>query len=201
MPDFDRSFNKTMGNEGGYSNNPKDSGGETYRGISRKHHPSWDGWKIIDGFKIASGYPDDNGMFKKMLADDLALGALVRIFYREEFWNKICGDELLDQDIADEMFDTAVIMGPGRAVNFLQRCLNMLNNMGTLYEDIHTDGRLGPKTIATLSAYLDVRPVGLLFNYLNFMQAAHFFKRIEEREENEEFARGWFEHRIKIQKV
>ena len=34
--------------EGGYANVSGDLGGETYRGISRKNFPSWNGWEIVD---------------------------------------------------------------------------------------------------------------------------------------------------------
>ena len=34
--------------EGGYANMEGDSGGETYKGISRKWFPKWEGLKIID---------------------------------------------------------------------------------------------------------------------------------------------------------
>jgi len=42
--------------ESGYANVKGDKGGETYRGITRKNHPEWDGWKTIDKKKpIAQG--------------------------------------------------------------------------------------------------------------------------------------------------
>ena len=34
--------------EGGYVNHPNDPGGETYKGISRRAHPNWKGWQLID---------------------------------------------------------------------------------------------------------------------------------------------------------
>ncbi len=40
-----------LSHEGGYANHPADKGGETYRGISRKANPNWEGWKYIDDVK------------------------------------------------------------------------------------------------------------------------------------------------------
>jgi lysozyme family protein len=44
------SFEDTMKHveemEGGWANNPADSGGETFRGIARNFHKSWPGWAI-----------------------------------------------------------------------------------------------------------------------------------------------------------
>ncbi len=189
MANFQTAFGHTLKVEGGYADNPADSGGETYKGVSRVHHPKWSGWILIDGQKQVKGFPG-------ILADDVALAHEVGVFYKAEFWDKIKGDELSSQLIANELFDTAVIMNPRRAIEFLQRCLNMLNARATLYEDIEVDSRIGPTTLATLSAYLDNRSEGLMFNYLNLMQGAYFMERIEAREENEDFARGWIENRI-----
>ena len=40
--DFDKAFDRLMGNEGGYSNNPSDPGGETNWGISKRSYPNVD---------------------------------------------------------------------------------------------------------------------------------------------------------------
>ena len=194
MANFQTALGHTLKVEGGYADDPNDSGGETYKGVSRVHHPKWAGWILIDGQKQVKGFPD-------ILAEDAALAHEVGVFYKVEFWDKIKGDELGSQIIANELFDTAVIMSPRRAIRFMQQCLNMLNDRATLYEDIEVDGRIGPTTLATLSAYLDNRSEGLMFTYLNLVQARHFLNRIEEREENERFARGWIENRIRIEKV
>ncbi|WP_047452532.1 glycosyl hydrolase 108 family protein [Alistipes sp. ZOR0009] len=41
--------------EKGYANVKGDSGGETYRGITRKSYPDWEGWTIIDRLKLRQG--------------------------------------------------------------------------------------------------------------------------------------------------
>lgn len=70
MADFNKAHLEVMGNEGGYANNPADSGGETYKGIARKFHPAWPGWKMVDDLKRSLpvppayggyGYPRTNG--------------------------------------------------------------------------------------------------------------------------------------------
>ena len=57
MADFKKALTETLRHEGGYVNDPKDPGGETYKGISRKNHPDWEGWNIIDEKKILSSFP------------------------------------------------------------------------------------------------------------------------------------------------
>lgn len=41
MAEFNIAFQKTLTHEGGYVNDPEDSGGETYKGISRNNHKNW----------------------------------------------------------------------------------------------------------------------------------------------------------------
>lgn len=76
---FARAFATTMQAEGGYVNNPKDSGGETYMGIARDHHPWWVGWTIVDDLRAR----------KKPLSTSAELSDLVREFYRREFWERL----------------------------------------------------------------------------------------------------------------
>ena len=80
MADFEPSFEKMIKNEGGYVLHtvPGDNGGQTYAGIARNFHSSWKGWEIIDR--------DD--------MDNEALTEMVREFYKENFWDKVKGDDM-----------------------------------------------------------------------------------------------------------
>lgn len=55
MAEFQANYDKVIASEGGYHNGiiggKVDIGGETYRGIARKFHPNWAGWKTIDSIK------------------------------------------------------------------------------------------------------------------------------------------------------
>ena len=79
----------TLGYEGGYVNSPLDRGGETFRGISRKNWPEWEGWKTVDDIKVARA-----DTFKIVLMEDADLLFKVMEFYRQKFWNEVHGDEL-----------------------------------------------------------------------------------------------------------
>jgi len=118
MADFHIAHKKTARNEGGYANDPADRGGETWKGIARKFHPNWPGWKIIDEYKI---YKD----FKSRLARDEHLDKLLLEFYRVEFWNRIRGDEIRHQIVANSLYDSAVNMGVSQAIKLAQRALKV----------------------------------------------------------------------------
>lgn len=179
MADFNRAFDKTMGHEGGYSNDPVDAGGETYRGISRVYHPTWHGWLFIDGYK-SSGAPIDTAL----------LDEAVRAFYRQHYWEpNRCGD--MPQAVADEVFDTGVNMGVGRAAKFLQRALNCLNRNGSLYADLVDDGDVGPATLAALKL-LPSSDHETLLKIMNVMQGQHYIEYMTKSPTQEKYARGWF---------
>lgn len=185
MADFKPAFNKTLQFEGRYSNDPDDAGGETYKGISRRYHPDWDGWERIDSLKEGPNFPAN-------CEADPDLEEEVKDHYRQFYWNRFLGDEIPEQNIAEELFDTAVNLGVGRAVSFLQQGLNVLNRNETLYADLVVDGSLGPKTLGILKAYLENDRPDILFKIMNVLQGKHYIDYMTQSPVQEKFARGWF---------
>jgi lysozyme family protein len=195
MAAFDPAYDKTMSHEGGYSNDPVDAGGETYKGISRKFHSGWVGWKRIDAAKSSPNFP-------KNLSEDQELQQNVRDFYKSAFWDRMRLDEFSDQNVADEMFDTGVNMDTPRAVRFLQMGLNILNydrrTGGKLFEDLDEDGKIGSKTISALNKYLTNDKVSILLKIMNVLQGMHYIEYIRKVSSQKRFARGWFDHRVSL---
>jgi len=105
MAIFDIAYARTADFEGGYDNDPLDTGGETYYGISRKAHPNWDGWKLIDEQKKKSGFPDNLKLIRSQLI------ASEKKLYKTQYWDKVWGDRIKNQTVANDMYDTAVNMG------------------------------------------------------------------------------------------
>lgn len=116
MAQFNPAFQITMGNEGGYANNPNDRGGETYKGVAKNFWPNWSGWPIVDGI-IATKPPSIN----QALNNNAQLQTLVLSFYKANFWDTESLDNINDQQVANQLFDTAVNMGTGIASKFLQQ--------------------------------------------------------------------------------
>jgi lysozyme family protein len=100
-------------NEGFYDTIEGDSGGETLWGIARNKNPHWDGWAIVDKYKGGKNFP-------AVLKTIPLLAKLRQEFYKKDFWNRLRGDEILDQEIASKAYDTAVNVGVPPAVRFLQ---------------------------------------------------------------------------------
>ena len=118
MAKFENAYTKTAANEGGYANDPNDKGGETWKGIARKANPGWQGWVVIDSYR---NLPD----FPKILYGVELLESLVRSLYRIKYWDEIQGDYILNQGIADSIYDSAVNMGPSRAIKLAQKALGL----------------------------------------------------------------------------
>lgn len=135
MGDFNLAFQKLIVNEGGYANKPNDKGGETYKGIARKFWPQWEGWAIIDAKKSKPNFPI-------LLEVDEDLQAMVKAFYKVNFWDKVKGDQINNQEVAFSIFDFAVNAGDKTAVRLAQRAIGVTD-----------DGIIGSITMATLNLY------------------------------------------------
>jgi lysozyme family protein len=188
MADFEIAFGETEINEGGYVNDPVDEGGETYRGVTRRFHPDWPGWAIVDKHKAVS--PDS---FQTCLDNDESLHELVKQVYRRDYWNPIRGDEIPNQHIANKVFDTGVNQGVARSIRYLQESLNLLNRNQKDYADIAVDGTLGDVTLATLQQFMQLEhgQPDYLLKSLALMQGSYYLDILRRKPAQQKFARGW----------
>ena len=113
MANYKSAILKVLLTEGGYANDPDDSGGETYKGIARNFWPRWSGWVIIDIAKKQHGY-------ELALNRNMQLNDDVIAFYKVNFWDKVGGDFIKDQSIANNLVDAAVNEGIKGAVKRAQ---------------------------------------------------------------------------------
>lgn len=178
---FTESWLATGREEGGYSNNPNDSGKETMYGITEQ-------------VARAHGY---KGAMKDLPRD------VARAVAKAQYWDLMRLDEIatLSRPIAKEMFDTGFNAGQATVVKFLQRLLNVANREQKDYPDIVADGLMGKLSVASLAAFLKKRgPLGetIMLRGLNCLQGAYYVEITERRERNEEFFNGWIANRISI---
>lgn len=181
MADFKKAHVIVMGNEGGYANDPDDRGGETYKGISKNNFPNWKGWPLINLHKIHPG-------FSQNLEADNGLQALVLEFYKSNFWDALSLDNINDQRVATELYDTGVNMGTGIAAMFLQQSLNLNNNNGKDYADISEDRKIGPNTLKCCNEHKRPNEV---FKTLNILQGSRYIDIIRNNPKQEKFWRSW----------
>lgn len=192
MANFDEAYDITLDHEGGYTNDPVDVGGETYKGVARRYYPDWHGWEIIDESKCSNNFPNN-------LRGNIKLNKMIKTFYKKLYWNLFCGDGIPNQEVANEMFDTGVNMGIGRAVKYLQKGLNVLNRNQKNYADIVEDGGFGNNTMNALNQYLSVDDASFLLKVMNILQGMHYIDYMTKSPTQERFARGWLK-RVSITK-
>lgn len=88
MVDFNKIISKVLENEGGYDNDPKDPGGETKYGISKKTYPN-------------------------LNIKDLTKDEAIEI-YRKDWYKKWDMDVISSERIAYKVLDAIINIGPGR---------------------------------------------------------------------------------------
>jgi lysozyme family protein len=119
---FDQCLAAVLHHEGGYVNHPKDPGGMTNLGVTKRVWEEWVGHEV-----------DEKAMRALTPAD-------VGPMYRKKYWDKVCGDNLpTGVDMA--VFDLAVNSGPRRAAKMLQKVLG-----------VPEDGMIGPKTLEKVAS-------------------------------------------------
>lgn len=119
MATFNDAYKILIKKEGGYVNDSDDSGGETYKGISRRYNLKWEGWKIIDNYK--KKYYGKS--LSRVLDKDENLDKLVRDLYKNNYWDIFELDDIPSQGLAYQMFDTCVNCGSAAAIRFAQAAL------------------------------------------------------------------------------
>lgn len=177
---FKEALKHTLRHEGGYVDDPSDAGGETYRGISRRYHPRWHGWDLIDGQRKSVG-----------TIDDVLLEPHVAHFYRQNYWDRFQGDRLPTGRISVYVMLIAVHLGVHRAVEFVQRALNVLNLNGKSWNDVPVDGQCGNMTTEALFECLLRGRDTMLERLLVAQHAFYCMERMEQRPVNEKYV-GWF---------
>lgn len=135
MADFNKAFQLMIAHEGGYVNDPDDPGGETYKGVARKIYSKWDGWTKIDILKTQAGFP-------ATLDKDEELQQDIARFYEVTFWDKMNGDQLTNQEVANSIFDFGVNAGMGTSVSLAQMVVGA-----------DSDGVIGPKSVENINNF------------------------------------------------
>lgn len=166
---FNSALEIVLKHEGGYVKDPDDLGGETYRGISRKFHPDWYGWRLIDKIKSKKIHAFIDG-------DSIELNDLVKSFYYDNFWLPIKGDEIRDSQIANLIFDFAVNAGVKRSVQIAQSVL-----------EVEQDGIIGKQTLKALNEIdEEYFVVAFTVRRINF-----YVDSVKKRPANQKFFYGW----------
>tara|TARA_B100001057_G_scaffold213242_2_gene213591 strand:+ start:1889 stop:2413 length:525 start_codon:yes stop_codon:yes gene_type:complete len=136
MSNFDECLKIILHHEGGYVNHPKDPGGETNLGVTKRVYEEWGGTKDM----------------RDLTVEDVAP------IYKKNYWDRVKADEIPEGlDLC--VFDWAVNSGTGRAAKKLQGMIGTTvdggigpNTLRTLKLYCETEG-----VEAAISTYTDIR--------------------------------------------
>lgn len=170
MSNFERALKKVLKYEGGYVNDPDDPGGETYKGISRKNWPNWDGWKWIDAKRLGTA--------------DLC----VKDFYCDNFWLKLKCHQIQSQSVAEILFDAGVNMGRRPAVRLLQQASNSIyTNPRPVIGVLAVDGLIGSKTLGRINS----QDAKILTNKFLFERVLFYWNLCFKKPVMFKYLKGW----------
>lgn len=148
--------------EGGYVDDPRDPGGETKFGISKRRYPALD--------------------IKNLTRDEA-----VNLYYTD-FWAMYSYGKIKDDRIAEKVFSLCVNMGAATAHTLLQIAVNsaylqMKRQGWEGFASIHVDGIIGAETIDAINQFSD--PQLILDKYR--IRAARYYLSLNKQR----FERGW----------
>jgi lysozyme family protein len=153
MADFDIAIVKTLAREGGskITDDPSDHGGVTKYGISSRAYPNVD---------------------IRNLTEQQA-----REIYKRDYWDRVCGDDILHQDLAEVIFDGAVNMGEKTTIKLLQSAMEM----NTI------DGIFGSKTLNCVNG---LPPDDTIKSFI-LLKIARYVKICETDASQKKYFFGW----------
>ena len=114
---FEHCLKMLLHHEGGFVNHPKDPGGMTNLGVTKKVYDAWIGRESTEA-EMRALTPADVGPI-----------------YKKNYWDKVRGDDL-PAGVDWAAFDWAVNSGAGRPAKAIQRIVGATQ-----------DGAIGPKTL------------------------------------------------------
>ena len=129
MGNFNKCLDLVLHHEGGYVNHPKDPGGMTNMGITKRVYEEWVGYSVSEH------------TMQNLKKEDVAP------IYKKNYWDRLKCDKLPEGlDLC--VFDFGVNAGTGRAAKYLQMLIGATK-----------DGAIGPNTLALVDEYTSLRGV------------------------------------------
>jgi lysozyme family protein len=119
---WEDAFLAVLKHEGGYVNHPKDPGGMTNLGVTKR------AWEEYVGHEV------DEASMRGLTPE------VVKPFYKSRYWDRIKGDDL-PSGVDYAAYDLAVNSGTGRAAKYLQQIAG-----------VTADGAIGPKSLEAIKS-------------------------------------------------
>jgi lysozyme family protein len=182
MADFSIAHYKTGLHEGVYSDDPVDKGGETFRGVSRKSNPDPELWDRIDALK-GVGFPQN-------AYEDKDITLMVEQIYKRRYWDVFGFDNpAMPQELANEIFDSAVNHWTKQTTKFIQRVLTSLTD-----EYVEDDGVFGQDTSTVFWKFIETESKERIEAFQKLfacLRGAFYVEIVNKDPEQGRFINGW----------
>lgn len=165
MANIDSFLSTLLKHEGGFVNDPADRGGATNKGVTI------DVWRRYGYDKDGDGDVDVNDL---RLIDRKDVYFISKTLY----WDKVYGDYIGSQSVAEFLFDWAYNSGPSVPIRKLQHILG---------PEVVNDGIMGRKTLKALNCANDE----YIFDQLKKSRENFFHAIVRSRPANKKFLNGW----------
>ena len=143
--------------EGGFSNDPSDSGGATMMGVTLATYRQYFGsYKTVEDLKKITDYE-------------------WLLIFRVGYWDKLKGDQITNQSIAQLCADMCWMSGTTTALKKIQAALGL-----------KADGIIGNKSLAALNASDTQKTFNTLWN-----MRKTWLEQIAKKGSNYKFLKGW----------
>ncbi len=170
--------------EGGYVNDPNDSGGETYAGIARHYNPGWEGWDEVDRWTGNKNSPD---------LQDLLMPMLLR------FWDTYLKSNHIEHVPRPLRLQYAhmAATSPKRAIAALQQLVVWTNPL--LGSPKFVDGLWGRNTRQAVEDWLspDLNASDMQKGYC-IACIALYCDSVRDRPSNQRFLHGWARRTVAV---
>ena len=125
---YDKCLEMILHHEGGYVNHPKDPGGETNLGVTKRVYEQW----VLENDILTKDMKD-------LEFEDVAP------IYRKNYWDRVKADSL-PHGVDLCVFDFSVNAGTGRGAKYLQTVVGAT-----------ADGAIGPNTLRQVDEWVAMR--------------------------------------------
>lgn len=149
--------------EGGFANDPDDSGGATNKGVTLKT------LKTIHLDKNKDGVVDIKDL--KLLTNNDVIEKVLKPY----FWDKVLADKIQDEWVTYYIVDWFWNAG-NNAIKRIQRILNLKD-----------DGQLGPKTLEAINS----QPPKRFFQFLYNSRIDYYKTIVNKKKSQKKFLNGW----------
>lgn len=133
MADYKQLIPFILKSEGGYVNDPTDSGGPTNKGVT------------LNTYRSVYGRAKTINDLKHMTDNEW------RHIFKTLYWDKCKADDITDQSIANLLVDWAYNSGPSVAIRHIQRIVG-----------VEADGIIGRKTLSAINQHSPLPLFGAL---------------------------------------